>query len=136
MGFSVSAASAILFISFAVVFGIVFGAMGNYQYTISDAQQSQMQRLQEEKETQVSITTVDTDNTTVDVANVGSVTLNAQDVDMLVNGTMVEISNITVLGHPGSNIWSPGEIIRMHVSSNLTDARIKVIVENGIAAYR
>jgi archaellum component FlaF (FlaF/FlaG flagellin family) len=135
MGFSVSVASAILFIAASVVFSVLFGSIISFQNTIDDAKRVEMQQLQELKGTEIAISGVDVNNHTITVLNTGSIMLDPRAIDLLINGSMINISTFEVMNHAGSNIWLPGESVRLVTTSDLLDARIKVITENGIGAY-
>lgn len=137
MGLSVSAASAILFTAFVIIFGVVFEAVDHAQTGYSSALDATYGRLADERATSIAITEVDVTNHTLTVLNSGSSVLNPNAVDVMVNGVMVDRNNTQkeVDGHSGSTIWAPQESVILHLPCDLASARIKVVAGNGISAY-
>lgn len=137
MGLSVSTASAIIFISFVIIFGIVFGAFDNYQDSLIEANKENYQRLDELKGTEFSIISVDKQNNIIELKNLGETVIGVDELDVLVDGiySTDSIMTMDVEGHAGSSIWAPGETLFIHMSSGLDKTRVRVISGNGISAY-
>ena len=139
MGLSVSAASAILFSSFLIVFGAMFGSINLYQDKIQSAQEDNYSRALEAQATSISITSVDQSNGTITVANTGTTTLDPAKLDLLINGTIEtpRISLMSIDQHPGSKLWLPDDVLVMVMNSNasIIGAHIELVTEFGTVAY-
>lgn len=137
MGLSVSAAAAILFTAFVIIFGVVFEAVDHAQTSYSNALDSSFDRITEQKVTSMDIVTVDGTNDTITILNSGGSVLDPHAIDVMVNGVIVDrnITQMEVDGHIGTGIWAPQEQLVMHLSCHLDNARIKVVAGNGISAY-
>ena len=137
MGLSVSVATAILFTAFVIVFGIVFGAVSSFQDNIEKAQDQGMAMYEEMKGTSIAFVSVDAQNDTLTLRNDGSETISLQDVSILVNGTLYNrtLVQTSVVGHPGSNICTPGENIVLKMPMGIEGSRIKVTVHGWASIY-
>jgi archaellum component FlaF (FlaF/FlaG flagellin family) len=137
MGLSVSAASAILFTTFVILFGIVFGSFDHFQDSLINSQNEQTERYERMMETSISIVEVDDANDTVTLVNDGEAVIDLYDVNILVNGALADqtLISLTVQGHPGSNIWAPGEQMVIDFPMEIDGARLKVTVKEWASAY-
>lgn len=137
MGLSVSAASAILFSSFIIVFGAMFGSINMYQDKIQAAQENNYERALVAQSTSITITMVDAVNGTISVANHGTTSLDPSKLDLLINGTIqtTSISGLSIDGHPGSLLWLSGDVLSLHTSENIIGAHIELVTEGGSVAY-
>lgn len=137
MGLSVSAASAILFAAFVIIFGVVFQAVDHAQQTYAQSVDKNYQLMVEKRGTSFEITAVDGANDTVTMLNSGCIVLNPSALSVMVDGLVVDkqITQMEVNGHTGSKIWAPQESLTLHLSVDIDDARIKVVSGNGISAY-
>ena len=137
MGLSVSAASAILFSSFIIVFGAMFGSINLYQDKIQAAQEDNYARALDAQATSIVITMVDAVNGTITVANHGTTTLDPSKLDLLINGTIqtTTISGLSIDGHPGSLLWLSGDLLLLHTDANIIGAHIELVTEGGSVAY-
>jgi archaellum component FlaF (FlaF/FlaG flagellin family) len=137
MGLSVSAASAILFSTFLIVFGAMFGAINMYQDKIQAAQEDNYTRALEAQATSISITSIDASNGTITVTNTGTTTLDPEKLDLLINGTIetTSISQLSIDQHIGSKLWLPGDVLVMHSDLNMTGAHIELVTEFGTVTY-
>jgi archaellum component FlaF (FlaF/FlaG flagellin family) len=137
MGLSVSAASAILFSSFIILFGAMFGSINMYQDKIQTAQEGNYERALEAQATEIGITMVDAANGTITVMNFGTTTIDPTGLDLLVNGTIktTSISGLTVEGHPGSKLWLSGEVLSLHTDANIIGAHIELVTDCGAVAF-
>jgi archaellum component FlaF (FlaF/FlaG flagellin family) len=138
MGLSVSAASAILFSSFLIVFGAMFGSINMYQDKIQAAQEGNYMRALDVQGTSIEITSLDATNGTITVSNIGSTTLDPAKLDLLINGTIstLSITQLSIDQHPGSKLWLPGEVLTIYSSDNIIGAHIELVTEFGTVAYR
>lgn len=137
MGLSVSAASAILFSSFLIVFGAMFGAINMYQDKIQSAQEDNYSRALEAQATSIAITSINATNGTITVKNTGATTLDPEKMDLLINGTVetLSITQMSIDQHPSSLLWLPGDVLIMHSSANMTGVHIELVTEFGTVAY-
>jgi len=137
MGLSVSAASAILFSSFLIVFGAMFGSINMYQDKIQAAQEDNYSRALEAQATSIDIMSVDAINGTIMVKNTGTTTLDPEKTDLLINGTVetLSISLMSIDLHPGSMLWLPGDVLIMHSDASMVGAHIELVTEYGTVAY-
>jgi archaellum component FlaF (FlaF/FlaG flagellin family) len=137
MGLSVSAASAILFTTFVILFGIVFGSFDHFQDSLINSQNEQTERYERMMDTSISIIEVDDANDTVTLVNDGEAAIDLDDVDILVNGALADqtLITLTVQGHPGSKLWAPGEQMVIDFPMEIDGARLKVTVKEWASAY-
>jgi flagellar protein FlaF len=138
MGLSVSAASAVIFTAFIIVFGVMFQAVDNVQKTYMESMDQNYQLMMEKKDTSFTITEVDGTDDTVTLLNSGSIVLDPTFLNVMVEGAIVDekITQMEVHGHNGSKIWAPEESLTLHLSLDIEDdARVKVVSGNGISAY-
>jgi archaellum component FlaF (FlaF/FlaG flagellin family) len=80
---------------------------------------------------------VDDTNDTMTLINDGQAVIDLTDVNLLVNGALVDRSllNISVQGHTESRIWVPGESLVVQFPMEIDGARIKVTVKEWASAY-
>lgn len=138
MGLSVSAASAVIFAAFVIIFGVVFQAVDHAQQTYTESIDQNYQLMVEKKGTSFTITDVDGTNDTITMLNSGSIVLDPITLNVLVDGVIVDrqITQMEVDGHTGSKIWAPQESLTLQLSLDIVDdARVKVVSGNGISAY-
>jgi archaellum component FlaF (FlaF/FlaG flagellin family) len=137
MGLSVSAASAILFTTFVILFGIVFGSFDHFQDSLVNSQNEQTERYEQMMDTSITIVMVDDANDTMTIVNDGEAVVDLNEVMLLINGALVDRSvlNITVIGHESSKIWAPGESLLVQFPMDIDGARIKVTVKEWASAY-
>lgn len=136
MGLSVSGGSAIIFIGLVVVFGLMFGALDQYQQDLGSSYQHVEETALRIKATSISILDVDTENDTFRMVNDGQATVHMDSIDILLNGTLVDGSRTTVevVGHPGSRFLMPGEVAVISLGSDIDERRILVVTDLGITA--
>jgi archaellum component FlaF (FlaF/FlaG flagellin family) len=137
MGLSVSAASAILFSTFIIVFGAIFGSINYYQDKIQAAQDDNYSRALNAQGTSIGISSIDVVNGTITVVNLGTTTLDPSKLDLLINGTIEtqSISALNIQGHIGSRLWLPGDVLVIHTNTNIIGAHIELVTEGGSLAY-
>lgn len=137
MGMSVSAATAIMFTTFVILFGVVFGAIDHYQSSTINAQQQNLDREQEIRDTAIGLVSVNLTTDQIVLLNSGSSTIKLSDVDILMNGTYLQSSSYTVQvsGVSHTELWAPGEELIVQSSTDLEGARIKVTVNGWASVY-
>lgn len=141
MGFSVSGATAIVFLGAVIAFGSAYPVIVDSTEAIADAQGQQSDRMLEQQNSDISVLTTtynrSNDTLTATVANNGTTALTVGDVDILVNGTYREAATVEVVDAPDSDVWLAGETVRVQVSvTPATDGntvRLKVVTGPGVA---
>lgn len=141
MGFSVSSAGAIIFISLFVTFGIVYTAMSNSTEKVNDAEAAAADEYVDQTNTDVSMlnASYNASNATlsVDVRNAGSAPLKVPDTELIVDNDHVPQSSFDVLtvdGRSGTDLWLPDETLHIEVTLSDRPDRVLVATEHGITA--
>lgn len=140
MGFSVSGATAILFLGMIVSFGIAYSAASNSFERVSDAYDDETERMLDQQNTEIEIANVTwnasgNEYLNVSVQNTGSTSLSVEDTDLLVDNVYQEsYVERTVDGDPDTDLWLPGETLNYTVSVDSEPDRVKVITETGVSA--
>ncbi len=141
MGFSVSMTFAIFLVAFIALSSILVSSYDYRSNLIDDAKEVRQERMLDELQTDLEITSTSHNAMgsflTINVNNTGSTVLNANKVDVILDGSLKtgDISSLMVDG-VATTVWAPDEPLRINitgVSSN--PARVKLIAENGIADY-
>jgi flagellar protein FlaF len=138
MGFSTSAATAVIFVGVLVSLSIVFPATAGSFEAVSDAMASREDRVlkQRNSDLRVDTATYDSgdDRVRVNVTNTGTVSIDVGETDLLIDGHIRPNRTTTVEGVGGRSIWAPGETLRITVQ-NVTTAptRVTIVNEFGVA---
>jgi flagellar protein FlaF len=141
MGFSVSGATAIVFLGAVIAFGSAYPAIVDSTEAISQAQGQQSDRMLEQQNSELTVETATyyagNDTLAANVSNSGTTALAVADVDVLVNGTYRDGATVDVVGNSGSEVWLPGEVLRVEVSATPNTAgdelRLKLVTGPGVA---
>lgn len=142
MGFSVSGSVAIISIGVLVAFGVMFPAVIDSSHQVGEAQSTQSERILEQQNTQVRIndSTYDGTNLTVTVVNEGTVALDVDATDVIVDGAYVQPDETTVYRSPNktdgdgsTNVWLAGEVLEVVVATDTEPNRVKIVTETGVA---
>jgi flagellar protein FlaF len=141
MGFSVSGATAIVFLGAVIAFGSAYPAIVDSTEAISQAQGQQSDRMLEQQNSEITVETADyyagNDTLAANVSNSGTTALAVGEVDVLVNGTYRDGATVDVVGNSGSEVWLPGEVLRVEVSATPGTAgaelRLKLVTGPGVA---
>lgn len=137
MGFSVSGATAVVFIGLLVSAAALYPAVDHYTERHADALAADDERSLTRQNTDIEIaaaaTSGDTTTLTVDIDNAGASTLAVSKVDLLVDGTIVVPDEAAVDGTTITNVWAPGETLTLTVD-NRTATRVKITTGPGVAA--
>lgn len=139
MGFSVSGSAAIVFIAAFVSVGILYTAAYNGYEDVTMAQDSQVDRYLEQRNTEVDIIATSyngtSGNLTVQVLNEGATTLAVSETDVVVDGVYQSSwlsSNVS--GSTTTDVWAPGETLNVTVSvSSEEPDRVKVVTQTGVS---
>jgi archaellum component FlaF (FlaF/FlaG flagellin family) len=137
MGFSVTAASAILFAAALISLGTLLSGYSAMQSDLSEGNHLVNERLREVKGESIAIIGVDVSNGTIEVENTGSAVFSLIDVDVLANGTLInpDLLQATVQGAAGSSIWAPNEKLIITLDTEIIRSKLAVIVGSSAAAY-
>ncbi|MFC7177019.1 fla cluster protein FlaF [Halosegnis marinus] len=138
MGFSVSGATAVVFIGLLVSAATLYPAVDRFTERRSDALSANDERALARQNTAVAITNTDSptltdDRLTVEIENTGANTLSVDAVDLLVDGEYVTPDETTVDGDAATDVWAPGETLVVNVDG-LDGNRVKVTTGPGVAA--
>ena len=141
MGFSVSGATAIVFLGAVIAFGSAYPAVVDSTEAIADAQGEQSDRILEQQNSEITVETAaydaGNDTVTANVSNSGTTALAVADVDVLVNGTYRDGATVEVVGNTETDVWLPGETLRVEVSATPNTAgdelRLKLVTGPGVA---
>jgi flagellar protein FlaF len=140
MGFSVSGATAVVFIGVLVSTATLYPAVDRYAERRSEAVDARDDRLLRQQNTALEIANAtynaSTDTLTVSARNTGASTLAVSDVDTLVDGVYVASATTTtsVAGNQTTDIWAPGETLRLRVTTQPAPDRVKLVTGPGVAA--
>lgn len=149
MGFAVSGATVVVFIGLLISASVLYGTVWESYESIDDARRTINEQHLDRQNTDVNVTYVDagTDDLgdlTVDVENTGSTTLTVGDTDLVVDNNIVttDLGTRTVDGDAATDLWQPGETLRVTVTraeldtllgSNVSVARVKVVSDAGVS---
>lgn len=137
MGISVSAAAAIMFTTFVILFGVIFGAVDHFQKTVIESQDQHLDADRELRGLSISIISVNDTLDNIILKNEGQSTILLDDLDVLLNGVFLDRShyNTTVSGITNTNILAPTENVTITLDEDLDGMRIKVSVKGWASAY-
>lgn len=142
MGFSVSGSVAIIFIGVLIAFGVMFPTIMDSSQQLGDARSEQSDRLLEQQNTEIIIQNATYDSganeLTVNVTNNGTVSLDINETDFLVDGEyrVVGGTDSSIDGDTTTEVWLPGEKLVVTITSvTSTPSRVKVVTENGVSDY-
>jgi flagellar protein FlaF len=141
MGFSISGATAIVFLGVVIAFGSAYPAIVDSTEAVSGAQGQQSDRLLERQNSDITVLAASynrsNDTLAATVANNGTTALAVDAVDILVNGTYREDATVEVVDATDSTVWLSGETVRVTVPvTPATDGdtvRFKIVTGPGVA---
>jgi flagellar protein FlaF len=139
LGFSVSGSAAIVFVGIFLAFSSAYTASANGFERVTDAKSAVDEEALERQNTALSLTnaTYDagTDTLTVEAVNEGTTTLDVEAVDLLVdNAYRDDFATRTVDGDDSTDLWLPGERLRLEVNASSQPSRVKIVTGPGVAA--
>jgi len=137
MGMSVSVSTAIIFIAAIISAGSIISTLDEVQASMMDAQTASSERELMASQTDIAIRSVDRDNATIEILNQGRTTLHLASLDVLLDGQWSNdrIASMGIVGHPDSQLWLPGDVLKIQFADELTDKSIKIVTGNGIPVY-
>lgn len=138
MGFGVSGASAIIFLGLLIAGVTMYSAADHTVERLSEASDDEGERVLDRRNTAINVTNATyvgaTQNLTVAVENTGSTTLSVNGTTILVNNSHRPMENATVDGIAATDLWAPGEVLRLNTSEGATaPSRVTIVTENGVS---
>ncbi|WP_435194300.1 flagellin [Natronomonas sp. EA1] len=140
MGFSVSGATAVIFVGLLVSAAVAFPTLERSSERRTDAIDAHGERSLDRMNTDIDLinATYDSlnDELTVYVRNNGSTTLSANATDLLADG--VYLTPDRQVEGEVRDVWAPGDVLRFRAGTGQgplgsEPARVKVVAENGVA---
>jgi len=136
MGFSVSAASVVVFIGVLISVSLLYTTAANNAEVLTDARSDAQERALEQRNTDLNVTDVSYDGSVlvVNATNTGSTTLSVDDTDVVVDnrfepGTVTKVAG----GDPAATLWVPGETLRVEVDLEAAPDRVRVVTAPGVS---
>lgn len=141
MGFSTSAATAIIFTGMIILLGVTANVVFTMYQELSESALDVSDTEYARQRTRVSIINTSYNSTTVfiNVTNTGEVTMNTDYLDVLFNGTIeTESIKIRVVGGTTSRIWGVHEVLYLEVDYTSANnwTRIRLITPNGVSGTK
>ena len=144
MGFSVSAATAVIFAGLFLALGIFYPAMVNSYERVQAADADQADRALEQANTDIQLADATDGGNQLDVTltNNGSTSLTVSETDVVVDGTYIQRSELdtTVVDVDGNDdsatdLWLPGETLEItyNPTGQFNGNRVRVVTEHGVA---
>lgn len=139
MGFSVSGATAVVFIGLLVSTATLYPAADAYAEHRVDALESRNERALMQQNTGVELGDVaydtSTDTLTIEANNTGATTLSVTKLDLLVDGTYTATAagDVVVAGSATTGLWAPGEQLTITLTRSTTPDRVKLVTGPGVS---
>jgi flagellar protein FlaF len=139
MGFSVSGATAVVYVGLLVSAAVLVPAVDRYAERHVEAVETRDERALDRRNAGVGAPNATynatSDRLVVVVENTGATTFGVAQVDLLVDGAYVAVApaNATVDGAEAT-VWLPGERLRFVVDEPARPDRVKVVTGDGVAA--
>jgi len=145
MGFSVSAATAVIFAGLFLALGIFYPAMANSYERVQTADANQADRALEQANTDIRLDDATDGGNQLDVTltNTGSSSLTVSETDVLADGSYIQRGELdtTVIDVDGNDdsttdLWLPGETLEItyNPSGTFNADRVRVVTEHGVSA--
>lgn len=137
MGFSVSAAAAILLMASLVALGMAMTAFGDYTGTVNRAHSSMVDVDLDKINTRIAIAEVNRTAGTIELVNEGTTVIDVRTVNVLLNGTDAtgSIAAVSVDSFNDTSVWAPQQHLSVRMDAPLDDVPIKVVAGRGASAY-
>ena len=139
MGFSVSGSFALIAIGTLVAFGMVMTAGSNTVEQVTDAQQQVRDEHLVERNTAIEFGNVSYNASggtllVIEVINTGSTSLDLNATDVIVDNVLqTDFELLAVEGATASDVWLPGETLRIEIDRSTRPERVKVVTGGGVA---
>ncbi|WP_135825935.1 fla cluster protein FlaF [Halorussus ruber] len=145
MGFSVSGATAILFLGMFISFGVAYTAASNGFEQVHGAYEQNVDEELTRQNTAISFNHTKVANEgnqlylNLTVNNTGSEPLSVDDTDILIDGNYISPTSSKMVtsevdGNSTTNLWLPGETFRVEVEVETEPGRVKVVTGPGVSA--
>jgi len=137
MGLSVAASSAILFTGFLFVATVLIAVLSSSVLDIQESIKQAQDRQMESSQTNIRVdnATNDTSTVFVNVTNTGSNVLKVDELNVLINGTLMteNITKHSVGGSATTNLWGPDEILYLELDFKPeSGAKVRIVTGNGV----
>lgn len=144
MGFSVSGAAAVIFLSTFIAFGMLYTAADNSLHEVIDAQDDRTDRTLETKNTAIEITSAEfvegedgaQDEVNVTATNTGATALSLEATSLLTDNTFQQSweDDATVDTDSDTDLWLPGETLSVTVPVDDQPDRVTLTTSSGVSA--
>jgi flagellar protein FlaF len=139
LGFSVSGSAAIVFVGAFLAFSTAYTASANGFERVDDARSAVDEASLDRQNTAIAITnaTYDDGNDTlrVNATNEGATTLRLGAVDVVVDNRYRDnFTDRRVEGDASTDVWLPGERLRLELRATSRPTRVKIVTGPGVAA--
>lgn len=139
MGFSTSAAAAVLFIGVLVSVSMVYPALTDNVESVSEAMNEREDRTLDQRNAGIEVENAtyhnSSDEVTINVTNTGTTALTANETDVLLDGRLQPDPTREIDGATNREVWAPGETMQLTVTGVTTaPTRVVVVAEFGISA--
>jgi flagellar protein FlaF len=137
MGFSVSAATAIIFSAMAFSMGILAIMVSEAFDSVRQGGETRVEMLVERERTNIAFVDVGWANGTLhaNISNSGSTTLHISKTSLVLNGFLVTSGLTADIGGLATDLWLPGEVLHLRIAPAPAPSALKVVAENGASAY-
>lgn len=137
MGFSTSAAAAVIFVGVLVSLSIVYPAATGSFEQVSDAMESREDRVLNQRNSNLDIDSATYNDSAnrlrINATNTGTVTVEVNDTDLLIDGEIQPNRSTAIESVEGRSIWAPGETMTIIVENQADlPERVTVINEYGV----
>lgn len=137
MGFSTSAAVAVVSIGFLISVGLLYPAVEQSVQDVSDATDNREDRMLDTRNSDAALHDVTYNNTTgvlnVTINNTGTVTMDVAGTDLLVDGEIATNRSTYVDGVADRELWVAGEQLRIEANGvGTTPDRVVVVTGTGL----
>ena len=138
MGFSVSGAAAIIFISIFLAFGVWFTAASNSFDMVTDAQDDRADRSLTAENTNLSavdaVYDTETEILTINVTNTGTTELSLSETDLLVDGEYIAEwqADAAVAGNSETDLWLSNEQLTITLERDSEPSTVKLVTVSGV----
>lgn len=143
MGFSVSGAAAVIFLSTFIAFGMLYTAADNSLHEVVDAQDDRTDRTLETKNTAIEITSAEfvededgvQDEVVVTANNTGTTALSLEATSLLTDNTFQQgwEDDATVDTDGDTDLWLPGETLSVTVPVDDQPDRVTLTTASGVS---
>lgn len=123
MGFSVSATMAIFFAAFLLFFLMIYEAVDESYQVISDDLDAKYDTVYENTQIDFELIEIsydkEADVLSIQVKNTGSISLDMNETEILIGGTMISSDSVTArpIGSTSEKYWHPNVVVELNISS-------------------